>query len=71
MTIRAMNAIIDYLTKRLKHIDDEIKNRRAWLAALDLSNEDEIAAAEDELEDLRNERYFLRTSIIALEEIEI
>lgn len=71
MTIRRMNALISYLNNRLKYLDGEIKNRRAWLRALDETNEAEIAAAEDELETLTDERYFVRTTIIDLEEIEI
>lgn len=71
MTIRKMNALISYLNNRLKFLDGEIKNRRAWLRALDESNEAEIAAAEDELEELTDERFFVRSAIISLEEIEI
>ena len=71
MTIRRMNALISYLNNRLKHLDGEIKNRRNWLRALDETNEAEIAQAEDELETLTDERHFVRTTIIALEEIEI
>ncbi len=71
MTIRKMNALISYLNNRLKYLDGEIKNRRAWLRALDESNEAEIAAAEDELESLLDERLFVRTRIIDLEEMEI
>jgi hypothetical protein len=66
-----MNALINYLNNRLKYLDGEIKNRRAWLRALDETNEAEIAAAEDELETLTDERYFVRTTIIDLEEMEI
>ena len=71
MTIRKMNALISYLNNRLKYLDGEIKNRRAWLRALDESNEAEIAAAQDELESLLDERLFVRTRIIDLEEMEI
>ncbi len=71
MTIRKMTALINYLNNRLKTLDDEIKNRRAWLRALDETNEAEIAAAEDELEALTDERFFVRSAVISLEEIEI
>lgn len=71
MTIRKMTALINYLNNRLKVLDEEIKNRRAWLRALDETNEAEIAAAEDELEELTDERFFVRSAIISLEEIEI
>lgn len=71
MTIKRMNNLIDYLNKRLKSLDGEIRDRRAWLRALDETNEAEIAVAEDELESLLDERLFVRTTIIDLEEMEI
>lgn len=71
MTIRRLNALINYLNNRLKYLDGEIKNRRAWLRALDETNEAEIAAATDELEELIDERFFVRDAVISLEEIEI
>lgn len=71
MTIRRMTELIKYLNNRLKTLDDEIENRRAWLRALDESNEAEIAAATDELEDLLDERFFVKDAVIRLEEIEI
>lgn len=71
MTIRKMTALINYLTNRLRYLDGEIENRRALLRALDESNEAEIAAATDELEDLIDERFFVREAVISLENIEI